>query len=247
MRFNQLDPVMFFDADKGGGGAGAPTGDPAAAITPTGGALPGSSQPGTQPTGSQPLPTVEEIKLSPAQLSERLERARLATLKQFGFEDPEALKKALAAGQAALDAQKTDAERQAEAIKLAQERTKVLEAQASQLAAQAEQSALQVEALGMMAGRFANPKAALKLLELGGVKKAENGSYTGLKEAIEKLATDEPWTLAMPAAKPVAPPIGRTNPEGDGKKVTTDEERRDRYFGSFGAGGEFFRPKTKTG
>jgi hypothetical protein len=249
MRFNLLEPVMFFDADKGGGsGAPAPTGESAAANTPTGGGTtPGNSSPaGTQPAGSQPPPTiVEEIKLTPAQLSERLERARASLLKQFGFDDPETLKKALQDGKTALDAQKTEAERQAEALKQAQERSQTLESQVSQAQAQAEQAALQVEALGLMSGRFANPKTALKLLNLEGIKKAENGSYTGLKEAIEKLATDEPWTLAKPATRPVAPPIGSTNPEGDGKKVITDEERRQRYFGSYGAGHEFFTPKTQ--
>jgi len=247
MRFNLLEPVTFFDADKGGGsGAPAPTGESAAANTPTGGGTtPGNSSPaGTQPAGSQPPPTiVEEIKLTPAQLSERLERARASLLKQFGFEDPETLKKALQDGKTALDAQKTDAERQAETLKQMQTRAQELEAQATQLTAQAEQAALQVEALGLMSGRFANPKAALKLLNLEGIKKAENGSYTGLKEAIEKLATEEPWTLAKPASKPVAPPIGITNPEGDGKRIVTDEERRQRYFGGYGAGQEFFTPK----
>lgn len=247
MRFNLLDPVTFFGADKGdGSGAPAPTGESAAASTPTGGGTtPGNSSPaGTQPAGSQPPPTiVEEIKLTPAQLSERLERARASLLKQFGYEDPEALKKALQDGKTALDSQKTEAERQAEAIKQAQERTQELEAQATRLTAQAEQSALQVKALGLMSGRFANSEAALKLLDLAGVKKAEDGSYTGLKEAIEKLATDEPWTLAKPALKPVAPPLGPTNPEGDGKRVITDEERRARYFGTYGAGQDFFTPK----
>lgn len=234
MNFRPFDPMIFFDADTGGAGAG--TGDQAtemtaagAGNTPTGGDKPGEG-----------APRQDEIRLTPAQLAERLERARSAMLKDVGFDSKDALLKVIQDGKAALDAQKTDAERQAEALKQAQERLQALEVQANQAQTQADQAALHVEALGMMAGKFASPKAALKLVNLDGIKRAEDGSYPGLQAAIDKLATDEPWTLAQPGKKSIAPQIGATNPEGDGKKVTSEAERRARYFGNFGSGQGFF-------
>jgi hypothetical protein len=163
-------------------------------------------------------------------------------LKELGFDSREALQKALEEGKTALDARKTAEEKQAETLKQAQERAQALEAQAKQAVTQAEQASLALEAIGQMAGRFANPRAAMKLLDLSNVKRGDDGSYTGLKEAIEKLATDEPWTLAQPqqAKRPVAPAIGATNPEGDQSKATSDADRRARYFGNLGGGQDFF-------
>ena len=89
-----------------------------------------------------------------------------------------------------------------------------------------------------MAGRFANPKAAIKLLDLTGVK-IQDGAVTGLAEAVEKLATAEPWTLAQPARK--SPQPFTTNPpEGGDPAKESYEEKRQRFFGGAGAG-DFFK------
>lgn len=255
MFINPFNPTSLFrfDAEKDGGGSTPIEAEPETkpevppeakpAPTPTDGGDASGNDAG--PVQPQQQPATNEIRLTPAQLADRLDRARQATLKQFGFDDSEALKKALKDGKAALDAKKTETERQAEALQQAQDQAQALEAQIVQLQAQAEQAALQVEGLGLMSGRFANPKAAMKLVDLAGVKRNEDGTFTGLKEAIDQLATNEPWTLIQPIKKPVAPQIGSTNPDGDGKKLTSDEERRSRYFGTFGPSKDFFSSNNK--
>lgn len=222
----------FLDADSGGaeGGGDTSTGE--------------GKEPGvTPPQSPAQEPKQDGIKLTPTQLKERLERAEASAqaklLKEFGYEDPAALKQFIEAGKAAMDAQKTDTERQQEALRVAQEKADQLEARTKQAEAQAQAAILQAEALALMAGKFANPKAAIKLLDMTSVK-IQDGTVTGLDVAVEKLAKDEPWTLAKPDLK-TPPAKFTTNPKDGGDQTKeTDEDKRRRYFGSIG-GGEFFQ------
>lgn len=219
-----------FYMDDEGGGADAGT-------TSTGeGELPGQ----TIPAIEEPKPS--EIRLNPAQLAERLERARTAErdklLKEIGFSNPDELKAAITAGKKALDAQKSEQERQQEELKRMQEKSQTWETQARNAEERAQAALMQAEALAIMAGRFANPKAAFRLLDLANVK-IDDGGITGIDEAVEKLAKDEPWTLAQPARK--TPQNLTTNPPEAGDPTKdSDAEKRKRYFGSIG-GDDFFK------
>lgn len=213
---------VYLDAD---GGAIA------AANTPTGGDQSGDSS-----------AQAAEIRLTSAQFAERLERAkgteRTRLLQEFGFQDPEALKKALEDGQRAVQSQMTEQERLASELKTVREQAEALQQSSQAAQAKAQQAMLQAEALALMSGKFASPRAAFRLLDLSAVKSDE--SFTGLKEAIDKLAKDEPWTLSRTSLTDQAA-IGATNPQGEAGKVDTDETRRARYFGSAGGGSNFFK------
>jgi hypothetical protein len=244
MLFNKLFDfrrAFSFEGESGGAGGGTPPASPPEpAPAPTGGGTPGQ--------GAEEGGTPAEIKLTSAQLSERLDRAkgseRTTLLKSLGFENLEAAQAAIKAGQEALQAKMSAEEKQAALLKAAQDRATELEKQAQQATQQASQALMQSEAMGLMAGRFASPKAAFKLLDLSGVERQSDGTFKGLSEAVEKLAKDEPWTLAAQTTtktKVAAPPIGPTNPEGgDGKQTETDDDRRKRYFGAGAGSGGFF-------
>ncbi|HNB50339.1 MAG TPA: hypothetical protein PK530_00270 [Anaerolineales bacterium] len=214
------------DKDDGGGGALPPAETPPAkgsdALPPTSGdALPEKDGKGTG----------EEIKLSSAALKERLERAEKSAkaelLKAMGFESLAAAQKAVEEGKQLQREKMSEQERlQADLTALTDRATKAEQA--------AQQARLEAEALGLMAGKFANPRAALKLVDLTGVNLADG--FTGLAEAINKLAETEPWTLAPQTQtpngkKPTVPNLGPTNPETPTRPTKTDAERMQKFFG----------------
>ena len=225
------DTVLLFDADDGGAGAVAETNvvttppvDDAAA--PAGG---GAAQ-------------TERIAMTPAQLSDRLERAkgaeRAALVKSLGFDSLEALQEAIRAGTQALEAQKSEAERQAEALRQAEERLQQLETVAQNAQAERERLLIRSAAIERMAGRFIDPGAAFRLLDLSQVV-VDGEKVDGLDDAIEALAKQYPWTLAS-TRKEIAPRIGTTNPDGTPVQTKeSDAEKRARYFGGGGNGGFF--------
>ena len=224
---------MLFDAESGGNtGGDTSTGE--------------GQQPGaTQPPVTEPGEAAGTIKLNSAQLAERLERAKTAErdklLKDLGYGNQDEIKAAIEAGKKALDAQKSEQERQAEALKKAQEITTALEARAKQAETMAQDALIKAEVLGLMSGKFANPKAAIKLLDLSDVK-IKDGVISGIEAAVEKLAKDEPWALAQPDRKtPPQRAPGAANPTGENEHSESDVEKRSRYFGNVGGGADFFK------
>ena len=226
---------FYYDADGSSGGGGSPAPEQPPATPPTG----GGQQPG-QSGG-------ENLQLTSAQLAERLDRARgaerTALLKTLGYDSVEALQTAILEGQRAREAQMTEQEHQTQSLQAAQQRAQELEQQAQTAQRQAQQATIRAEAIALMAGRFANPQQAFRLLDMSAVKVGDDGKVGGLKEAVEQLATTDPWTLAQPGKKQVAPPIGPTNPEGNGERKETDAEKRSRFFGDFAGGSGFFQPR----
>ncbi len=230
---------VFWDAETGAGGEppatepladkskGAPEKDP------TGGGKPGENGGGNG----------KAVSLSTEQLNERLERARgaerAALLKEIGVEKLEDLQAAVKELAELKKQAMTEAERQAAELKAAQEKASLLEAEVG-VKEQARQAALiRSEAMTLMAGKFANPGTAFRLLDLSSVKVKDDGTVEKLAEAVDKLAKDEPWTLAKPGNGKGAAQIGPTNAEaGAGKD--SDAERRARYFGT-ARGGDFFQ------
>lgn len=230
-----MDTVLLFDADDGGAGAMAvQTADTGIAATPP-------ANDAAAPEGSGGAQN-ERIAMTPAQLSDRLERARgaerAALVKSLGFDSLEALQDAIRAGTQALEAQKTEAERQAEALRQATERLQQLETVAQNAQAERERLLIRSAAVEKMAGRFIDPGAAYRLLDLSRVV-VDGEKVNGLDDAIEALAKQYPWTLVS-ARKEIAPRIGATNPDGTPVQTKeSDAEKRARYFGGGGNSGFF--------
>lgn len=233
-------PYNFF-REKDDGAGGQP---PAAPATPP---APPPTSGGTPEMEKDGKAVGDEIKMSPAALKERLERAEnsaQATLaKTLGYESVEAMKASVKDGQKALREKLTEQERIKADLDAAQKLTTEANERATRAETQATQARLEAEALSLMAGKFANPRAALKLMDLTSVTLTDP-KFPGLSEAVEKLAKDEPWTLAptTPAGKkPMVPNLGPTNPESNGKPAKTDEDRRKRYFGGGVQNSGFFQ------
>lgn len=184
--------------------------------------------------------------MTSAQLADRLSRARnterVELAKSLGFDTVEALQTAVKAGEDARKAQMSEQERQAAALKEAQERATTLQAQLAKADADRTQTVIRAQAIEIMAGKFAKPGTAFKLLDLSGVKLESDGTVSGLNEAVDKLAKDEPWTLAATTStsKTEVTPRTITDPQGDGTPKENDDDKRRRYFGG-GASGDFFK------
>lgn len=230
---------LFFDAETGGAAGGTPAPDagvPAGAPpnTPTG----GGQEPGEAPPS--------EIRLTTTQLSERLERAKgsakLELAKTLGFDSLEAMQSAIKAGQDAVKDKMSEAERTAAALKAAQDAAAEARTQLEAATKAANAEKIRSAAVELMAGKFAKPGSAFKLLDLAGVEVQADGTVKGLKDAVDRLAQDEPWTLAVAAPPKLAPKTGPTNPENGGAPSgETDDDRRQRYFGTGPGAGGFFR------
>ena len=84
---------------------------------------------------------------------------------------------------------------------------------------------------------------AFKLLDTSEIAQSKDGSYEGLKEAIDSLAESEPWTLGK-AKKTKAPNIGPTDPpESDEEGKESESEKAKRYFGPGVEQGGFFEKR----
>jgi hypothetical protein len=186
------------------------------------------------------------LKFTSVQLKERLDRAKeselSSILKTLGVSSVEDAKKLLKDGQDALRARMSEQEKLQADLAAAQQATQEAADRATKAETAATQARLEASALSLMAGKFANPKAALKLLELTSVDLADP-KFPGLPEAVEKLAKDEPWTLLTnhKTGKPLVPNLGPTNPETTGKPAITDAERHQRYFGGGVKNSSFFQ------
>lgn len=161
--------------------------------------------------------------------------AQAKLLKELGFESADAAKAAFVEADKIRKAQMTDQERltqeKADAEKRADDATA-----AAKLSDQARQQALiESEIVSMASGKFANPKAMVKLVDQSKVK-FEDGNIVGVAEELARLETSEPWTLLPKAGSPQS--IGRTNPSGT-PPGRTDKDRKQEYFG--GGRATFFK------
>lgn len=238
----QWRSMRFFAPDDGGGGLDVPI-----RTTPSTPATDPAPPPPT--SGGNPEPVKDgkagdELRLTSAQLKERLDRAKeselSSVLKTLGVANLDDAKKALKEGQDALRARMSEQEKLQTDLAAAQQTAQDAVTRATQAETARTQALLHAEALSLMSGKFANPKAALKLLEMNEVDLTDP-KFPGLSEAVEKLAKDEPWTLLTTKqnGKPLAPHIGPTNPANTGTGGRTDDERRKQYFGG-GVRSSFF-------
>lgn len=173
--------------------------------------------PDTQPGGGQqPAAQTSARTFSQEDLDriidERLKRERTK------YADYDDLKRKVETAEAA---QKSEVEKLAEKAAKAEARQKEIETTARERLIQAEARAVAAE-LG-----FLKPLHAVKLADLGKVTVGEDGSISGVREALETLKKDSPELLT-----PRAPATGATNP-GRGSETAqreTDEQKRARLL-----------------
>lgn len=166
---------------------------------------------------------------------------RAALLKELGVEDLDQAKQALKAAEEARKAQMTQEERlKTEKAELERRAT---EAEAARQKAEQERQAALVEAeiVARASGRFANPKAVIRLIDLAKVKVGEGGVIEGVDEALNALAEKEPWTLAQKGA--TVPSLGPANPPRGGGGTAKEDEMRAAFFGG-GNVKEVFAPRS---
>lgn len=166
---------------------------------------------------------------------EARDAAQAKLLKDLGVDSIDAIKAQVAEAQTLKKAQMTEQERlavekQALEQQLAQAREAVATADANR-----KQALIEAEIISKASGRFANPRAVIRLLDLSKVGFGEDGrSIEGVEEALTTLATAEPWTLlARGAQQP--PPLGATNPNASAQ-TRTDADRKAEYFTGVGNG-----------
>lgn len=161
---------------------------------------------------------------------------RTELLKELGFETPEAAKTAIEEANKLKKDQMTETERLKAEKAEAEKRATDTAAALAKAETERQAALLEAEIVSKASGKFANPKAVAKLLDLSKVK-FENGQFTGVDEALTELGTKEPWTLVS-KEKP-ATNLGPTNPK-TGAQGRTDEQRRAEYFGG-GDNAGFFK------
>lgn len=167
----------------------------------------GDGDPGT--AGGQKIQfTPEQQAHIDALIAQRLARAEKAAAKkalearakELGFESVEAMEAAIKAAKEAQDAQKSEVEKLREAL----EAEKARAAQATERAKLALiKAAFTAEAV---AANLVNVDDAFKLADLSGVEVDDDGTVTGIKEAVEQLAKEKPYLVKQ----------GQTAPGGTG-------------------------------
>lgn len=143
-------------------------------------------------------------------------------LAELGVENLDALKQSLTDAQAAKEAQMSDLEKaQAQAEALKTERDQALE-QAKTMQAEAIQTLLN-SAIITASQSFNDPNDALQFINRSGIERNEDGSFSGVDEAIKALAESKPYLLkaaepdkpkGTPSRKPVTSPNGQPPNQG---------------------------------
>lgn len=237
---------FYFEADKGtGGGDATPPVEPPAekkviedVKNPTGGDKSGK-EPGA-------------IQMTSEQLAERLERAknaeRAALLKELGFADVDQAKSATTRLADLEKASMTAQERAEAELAAARSQAETSRAQAEAADKARRDAVIRSEAMVQMTGKFANPATAYRLLNLDGVQVGDDGQVSGVREAVDKLAQDEPWALIQTAnGKKVITTVGPTNIEAGKDAKAGDAERKAKFFGGGGNRDFFSGGGIKTG
>jgi len=188
---------------------------------------PAQSDPPAQLPASQGLPQTKVDELVGKARLEGKSAERAALLKELGVNNLEAAQKLLKDADDLRKSQMTETERLKTDKETAEKAAVDANALAAKATAEAQAALLRAAVVSRASGRFANPEAAFKLVDLSKVQ-AKDGQFEGIDEALNALAEKEPWTLTPKG--PAATKLGATN--SSGKPVTrTDEDRRAEYFG----------------
>ena len=193
------------------------------------------TQPGNQAGQDKTFTQADVDRL----IKERLERQEKSILSKYG--DPKAAKDALARLKELEEAGKTEAQRMTDALTDKETRLSIAESgwQRAQI-----DNAVILEALrqGVAPDRL---QAALKLFDDKAISRSDDGTLTGLDTAVTKLLEENPFLKPEPgaAAKPPAPKVGATNPQGSGQSSDIRSwHPLTRHAGGGGFGGQIVYP-----
>ena len=190
--------LFLYDPDKGAGADPAPP----------------------PPTGAAPNPTTPptpEVKFTQADL-DRIIAERLGRVEAKYADYADLKKKA----EELETANKSELEKAIEKATKAEARQKEIETQTRERVITAEAKAIAAE-LG-----FSKPEKAIKLADLANATYGDDGSVSGVREALEALAKDMPELLT----KKGAPQTGAANPaKTDNQATETTEQRYARVRG----------------
>lgn len=216
--------LQLFAADGGasGGGAGPDTGGTGGTQDPNAGGQDGGD------TKVQFTP--EQQAAIDAIIAERVSRANRsaakaaleARAKELGYESVEEMEAALREHKKAQDAQKTEAQKLQEALEA--EKTK-----ATQAAERAKRALIKAAfAEQAIAANLVSVDDAFALADLSGVEVSDDGTVTGVKEAVEQLVKAKPY-LVKQAGGPGGSAGGGGNPPR-GNQQTDDAAERGRQM-----------------
>lgn len=186
----------FMNPDGGagsGGGAGSEGPD-------TGGRFGGTQDPnagGQQSGGTKIQFTPEQQAVIDAIIAERVSRAQKsasraaleAQAKELGFESVEAMQEALKAYKQSQDAQKTETEKLRAALEAEKNKAKGAEERAKRALIKA------AFAEAAIAANLVSVDDAFLLADLSNVEVSDDGTVTGVKEAVEQLVKEKPYLV----------------------------------------------------
>jgi len=178
---------VCFDADDGGAGAGGSGGE-------------------DQKVEEKKTFSQDELnRLFAKEKKDARSAERAEILKALGADDIEKVKEILEAQRQAEEAKKTEIEKANERDRQAQEEIARLKAEQEKTLAQANEQLLKMEVMReVVSYKDANGKPfrseavndVILVLDRSGVEKQEDGTFKGIKEAVDKVAKDRPhWLL----------------------------------------------------
>lgn len=169
------------------------------------------------PTEDKPAKTFTQVEVDRIAEAER-KRGKQSVLKDIGVEKVEDARAAVKTARAIADTQKTDEQIIADKDRQIQDANR-----------RAHDAQLRAAFMAKAGTRFVDPDAAFALADKSGLTVEEDGSVTGLAEALDTLADAKPYLVNKPG-KPPIPSLGPPAPNG--KQVArTDDDRRQEYFG----------------
>lgn len=205
---------VYFDGDDGGAGAGG-----------TGGA---GGEGGTGGEGEKKTFSQEELnRLFAKEKKDARSAERSEILKALGVDDIEKVKQILETQRQADEAKKTEIEKAQEKERQAQAEIERLKSEQEKVIAQANEQLLKAEVMREVVGfKDANGKPfrpeavndVFLLLDRTGIEKQENGTFKGVKEAVEKVAKERPhWLVETQTANSWRGTPKPNNGKGEGQ------------------------------
>lgn len=206
MRVERLDLQLFAEGGEGDGTGGAGSGQGGG----TGGA---GGQTGQQGGGaSQPFAVFQDEKSFMSRVAREAKGQLAEKAKALGFDSVEAMEAAVKTAKERTEAEKTE-------LQKAQEKITQAEAERQKTLASANDRLLRAEFKALAAQKgFANPDDAYLLAGKTGVEVKDDGTVTGVAEAVEALLKARPYLAGKAGAS-----VGSgTNPgSGNGNTAPT--------------------------
>lgn len=211
---------MRREGGDGGDGANGNGNDGAGGGSQGGGGGGGAGGGGGDGSGDKP------ITMTPAQLNDRLERAKSGAVGEFvkglGYEKPDEVSAAVKAAREAADAQKTELQRAQEERDA--ERTRREQAEA-RVATEARTRGIQSAALkaGIPGDRL---DAVTRLVDASAVTVGDDGTVTGADEAVAAMLAANAWVTAQAGGAGRGTGGGEGAGGGGGAAALTDAQKQ---------------------